>query len=109
MSVLMFLGWAILAIIIMIGAWFVLSSLFEAHGQEAPPVAVTPVPPTAPTVTNVPTPTTPQPNWQFLPQKAYVQPFCPEVGVPPNALPLTAVPQVIPVQPQVQQSVGGFD
>lgn len=107
MSILLFLGWAILAIIIMIGAWFVLSSLFQAHGQEAATV----VPPTAPTVTNQPTPTTPTPNWQFLPQKAYVQPFGPEVGIPPNALPLTSVPQVIPMQPQQvqQQTNSGFD
>ena len=102
MGILLLLGWAILAIIIMIGAWFVLTSL--VHAQEVPPA----VPPTTPTVTNVPTPTTPNPNFQYLPQKAYVQPFAPEVGIPSNAIPLTSVPQVIPMQP-VQQQVGGFD
>ena len=75
-----------------------------AYAQNATPAPVTPTP------TNQPTPTTPTPNFQYLPQKAYVQPFKPEVGIPESAIPLTAVPQVIPqqqVQPS-QQTGSGF-
>ena len=75
-----------------------------AYAQNATPSAVTPTP--VPT----PTPTAPAPNFQYLPQKAYVQPFAPESGVPQNAIPLTAVPQtVLSAQPVQQTTTGGFD
>ena len=75
----------------------------EAYGQNATPKAVTPTP--VPT----PTPTAPNPNFQYLPQKAYVQPFAPESGIPANSIPLTAVPTVVPAPVQQQATTGGFD
>ena len=104
--------WAFLAIIIIIGVWWVLTTILNpAHGQEtttkAPP-AVTPTP------VNTPTPTEPNPNLQYLPQKAYVQAYAPEVGIPTGQQPLQVVPQVVPVQPSqsiqnnLLDSVGGI-
>jgi hypothetical protein len=80
-----------------------------AYGQNVPPPPPqgTPPAPVAPTVTNTPTPTAPNPNLQYLPQKAYVQSFAPEVGLPANSVPLQAVPPV--VAPAYQQQSGGFD
>jgi len=86
-----------------------------AYGQNIPPPSVTPPAPSgtppaavAPTVTNVPTPTAPSPNLQYLPQKSYVQTFAPEQGIPQNGVPLQAVPPVIPPSPYQQQSNGGL-
>jgi hypothetical protein len=75
------------------------------------PPASTGTPPAtvAPTVTNVPTPTAPTPNLQYLPQKSYVQTFAPEQGIPQNGVPLQAVPPVIAPSPYQQQSNNGFD
>lgn len=73
--------------------------IHSAFGQTAPP-AVTPTP------VNTPTPTAPNPNLQYLPQKAYVQAYAPENGIPSNQQPLQVVPQVVPAP--VQQSAG-FD
>ena len=72
-----------------------------AFAQEAPaPVTPTPVP--------TPTPTEPNPNFQYLPQKAAVTVYNPEIGIPANTQPLQVVPQVVPVQNQTA-SVGGLD
>jgi len=86
-----------------------------AYGQNIPPPSGTPPAPSgtppaavAPTVTNVPTPTAPNPNLQYLPQKAYVQSFAPEVGIPQNAAPLQAVSPVVAPSPYQQQSGDGF-
>ena len=79
-----------------------------ASTPPAPPSG-TPPAPVAPTVTNVPTPTAPTPNLQYLPQKAYVQSFAPEQGVPANSIPLQAVPPVVAPSYQQQQSNSGFD
>ena len=78
-------------------------SLFIVFGQTTDPDAekiVTPTP--VPT----PTPTSPEPNIHYLPQKAYVQSYAPENGIPSNGQPLQVVPQTVPVQ---SQAVGGFD
>lgn len=74
----------------------------HAFGQEtkAPP-AVTPTP------VNTPTPTEPNPNLQYLPQKAYVQAYAPEVGLPTGQQPLQVVPQVVPA-PAVQAGTLGI-
>lgn len=68
-QVIAFLLWALLAIIIIIGVWFVLNQILnEAFGQTA--------------TTTVPA--TPAPNPQYLPQKAYIQVFPPDgVAVTP--------------------------
>ncbi len=71
-----------------------------AFGQEtkAPaPITPTPVP--------TPTPTSPNPNLQYLPQKAYVQAYAPENGIPSTSGALQVVPTVVPTPP-VQQSSG---
>jgi len=111
----------ILILIIIIGAavitFFFIPKI--AHGQTVAPPPSTGTPPAStgtppatvsPTVTNTPTPTAPNPNLQYLPQKAYVQSFAPEVGIPPNSVPLQAVPPVVaPSYQQQQQPNSGFD
>jgi|SRR6476619_1396728 len=107
----------VLILIITLGAVLIAFYLLPAHGQTvAPPSGGTPpassgTPPAtvSPTVTNTPTPTAPNPNLQYLPQKAYVQSFAPEVGIPPNSVPLQAVPPVVAPSYQQQQSNSGFD
>ena len=95
---------AFLVVILLIGLvviFFIIAD--KVFAQNSTPAPVTPVP------TIAPTPTQTTPNFQYLPQKAYVQPFAPESGVPQNSQPLTAVPQVVPVQNIPQQNTGGFD
>jgi len=82
-------------------SYSILGFIGIAHAQN-----VTPPPPVQPTVVPTPTPTTPNPQFQYLPQKAYVQSYAPEVGVPSNT-PLTQAPVVV-AGPQ-QQAVGGLD
>ena len=128
-----FLLWCFLAVIIIIGVWWVLTTLLDiaygelwqkeyairnmqplvdlvkqyldhqAYGQEtttskAPPAAV-------PTQSATPIQIQPNPNFEYLPQKAYVQTYKPEIGIPVGQQPLTAVPQVVPVQPQQQNFI----
>ena len=94
--------WALVLIIIIIIVYAVLKLVLnEAFGQEAPaPITPTPVP--------TPTPTSPNPNLQYLPQKAYVQAYAPENGIPSTSGALQVVPQVVPVQNQTA-SIGGLD
>jgi len=106
----------VLILIITLGAVLIAFYLLPAHGQTVappsggtPPASGTPPAPVSPTVTNVPTPTAPNPNLQYLPQKAYVQSFAPEQGVPANSIPLQAVPPVVAPSPYQQQSNSGFD
>jgi len=106
----------VLILIITLGAVLIAFYLLPAHGQTVappsggtPPASGTPPAPVSPTVTNVPTPTAPSPNLQYLPQKAYVQSFAPEQGVPANSIPLQAVPPVVAPSPYQQQSNSGFD
>ena len=77
-------AYACVIILIAFCCWLVIN---HANGQEVVP---TPVP--------VPTPTEPNPNFQYLPQKAAVTVYNPEVGIPANSQPLTVVPQVVPAQ-----------
>lgn len=77
-----------------------------------PPATTTPPPVQAPTVTNTPTPTSPLPNLQYLPQKAYVQSYAPEIGIPTPNVPLQSAPvvQAPAVQaPVTQSSIPGID
>jgi hypothetical protein len=97
MSVILYLLWIILGIIIIIGVWFVFDNI--ANAQTAPP-------PVTPTAVPTPTPTSPNPNLQYLPQKAYVQAYAPENGIPSTSGQLQVVPTVVP---QTQNSLGGFD
>jgi len=80
-----------------------------ASAGTPPASSGTPPATVAPTVTNVPTPTAPTPNLQYLPQKSYVQTFAPEQGIPQNGVPLQAVPPVVAPSPYQQQSNSGFD
>ena len=100
--ILEYLFWIIVCIGIIIIAYLVLDRVLnEAFGQEAPaPITPTPVP--------TPTPTSPNPNLQYLPQKAYVQAYAPENGIPSTSGALQVVPQVVPV-PQQSQGIAGFD
>jgi hypothetical protein len=83
------------------------SIFFTVYGQQA---TKAPEPVITPTPVPTPTPTSPNPNLQYLPQKAYVQSYAPEVGIPSNSIPLQPVPTVIP-QPvaATSQTIGGFD
>ena len=74
-----------------------------AKGQNVSvPKTVVP-PPVSPTIVNTPTPTAPNPNFQYLPQKAYVQAYGPEIGIPSSGGQLQGVPVVQPA-PVVQQT-----
>ena len=101
-----FLLWCFLAVIIIIGVWWVLSTLLDvAYGQKstAPPAVV-------PTPSQTPIQIQPNPNFEYLPQKAYVQTYKPEIGIPVGQQPLTAVPQVQvqPVQSQASNILDQF-
>ena len=98
-----FLLWCFLAVIIIIGVWWVLTTMLDmAYGQKAPPAEV-------PTPSPTPIQIQPNPNFEYLPQKAYVQTYKPEIGIPVGQQGLTAVPQV-QVQPAVQSNtIAGFD
>jgi len=98
-------------------SYSILGSVLTAYGQTVTPPAVSPSTgvPTAPAVTPpavttptpvlTPTPTSPNPNLQYLPQKSYVQTFAPENGIP-SSTPLQAL---APVQaPAPQQQSSGF-
>jgi hypothetical protein len=109
----------IIVIILVAIGWLSLGFNVQfAKGQFAPnntkqtaPAKVVPLPPVVtPTPVPTATPTTPNPNFQYLPQKAYVQSFAPENGITSNAVPLQAIPTIIPAQQQAQPTtVGGLD
>ena len=120
----------ILVVILVAIGWLTLGFNMQfAKGQfppnNAPPVSPStgvpvttppaiPVPaPVSPTIVNTPTPTAPNPNFQYLPQKAYVQAYGPEIGIPTSGGQLQGVPVVTPapvVQQQAQPAqVAGFD
>ena len=90
----------VVIVIVLLIATVIPILLQMAFGQEtkAPP-AVTPTP--VPT----PTPTQPNPNFQYLPQKAAVTVYNPEIGIPTNAQPLQVVPTVVPQQVVPQSNI----
>jgi len=112
MGILGIILWCLLIVIIITAIWFVFTNINnKVFGETAPAPTPTTTPapaPVVPTPVPTPTPTAPNPNLQYLPQKAYVQSYAPEIGLPQNTIPLQAVPTVVPVQQQ-QQGVGGFD
>jgi hypothetical protein len=84
---------------------FIAYSMFGmAYGQN------TSIKPVQPTVT-IPAQTQPNPNLQYLPQKAYVQAFGPEYGLPVSPTPLQSItpPQVQPAPAVQQNTVFGID
>ena len=95
------IGWFVLAAAIVIVVYIVITGLLPVNGQT-PPAPTNPTPPPAqlPTPVPTPTPTQPNPNLQYLPQKAYVQAFAPENGIPANSQPLQVVPQTVPAPVQ---------
>jgi len=102
----------ILVIILVAVGWLTLGFNMQfAKGQTAnTSVAVTPPAPIPPTVVNTPTPTAPNPNFQYLPQKAYVQAYGPEIGLPSSGGLQPAPTVVVPAQQQaVPAANGGFD
>ena len=76
-----------------------------AYGQN-----VTPPKPVQPTVA-IPAQTQPNPNLQYLPQKAYVQAFGPEYGLPASPTPLQSISPIPVQQVAVPQTagIGGLD
>jgi|SRR6185503_8948795 len=102
------LTFLILFAIFTIGGLIVISPImiYSAYGQQKT-TTTTPATTTqtlTPTPVPTPTPTAPNPNFQYLPQKAAVTVYTPEIGVPVNPAQLQSVPQVIPVQQQPVQS-----
>jgi len=104
----------ILVVILVAIGWLSLGFNIQfAKGQNVSvPKTVVP-PPVSPTIVNTPTPTAPNPNFQYLPQKAYVQAYGPEIGIPSSGGILQGVPVVQPA-PVVQQEAqpaqsAGFD
>ena len=85
---------------------FIVYSMFGmayAQNASAPP-------PVQPTI-SIPAQTQPNPNLQYLPQKAYVQAFGPEYGLPSSPTPLQSIAP-IPVQqpvPVQQNAFAGID
>ena len=108
----------ILVVILVAIGWLSLGFNMQFAKGQFPPnntkaVTPTPVPaPVTPTIVNTPTPTAPNPNFQYLPQKAYVQAYGPEIGIPTSGGQLQGVPVIQPA-PVVQQAApaanNGFD
>ena len=107
---------AIIVFILVVIGWLSFGFNIQVAKGQFPPnntkaAAPTPIPPpVAPTIVNTPTPTAPNPNFQYLPQKAYVQAYGPEIGVPSSGGQLQGVPVIQPA-PIVQQPAqpAGFD
>ncbi len=119
--------WFILVLILIIGSAIIYWQVVNAQTVAPPPASdadTTPVPtppankPTPPANTPTPpaivqpsptvaTPTAPNPNFQYLPQKSYVQTFAPEVGIPSS----TSLTPIQPVQtvPATGGGGGGID
>jgi len=95
----------ILVMILVAIGWLTLGfNIKFASGQNV--TAPAPIPPT---VVNTPTPTAPNPNFQYLPQKAYVQAYGPEIGIPSSGGIQAAPTVVVPAQQQAAPANGGFD
>lgn len=113
--------WFILVLILIIGSTIIYWQVVNAQTVAPPPASDTetgPTPPankptpTPPANTPTPpaivqpsptvaTPTAPNPNFQYLPQKSYVQTFAPEVGIPSST-------SLTPIQPvQTVPTTGG--
>jgi len=103
----------ILVMIIIAIGWLSLSfNIKFASGQEDNNVTTPPVKPPAPippTIVPTPTPTAPNPNFQYLPQKAYVQAYGPEIGIPSSGGLQPAPTVVVPAQQAAPAANGGFD
>ena len=103
-----------MVVLVAIG-WLSLGFTMQFAKGQFPPnntkaVAPTPVPaPVSPTIVNTPTPTAPNPNFQYLPQKAYVQAYGPEIGIPTSGGQLQGVPVVQPAPVQQAAQPAGFD
>jgi len=103
----------ILVVILVAIGWLTLGFNMQFAKGQFPPnntkAAVQPPAPIPPTVVNTPTPTAPNPNFQYLPQKAYVQAYGPEIGLPSTGA-LQAAPTVlVPQQQAPAPANGGFD
>jgi hypothetical protein len=103
MTFLQYILWMIIAIGIIAVLWFMFIEGNVYAQSNKTTVAISPP---------NPTPTQPNPNLQYLPQKAFVYSFAPESGVPPatpmQALPVTpTVTPSVPVQQPVAVQSGG--
>ncbi len=93
--------WFVVAIAIIALVLFTFQNGIYAQQNKTPPA---PVPNPVPN----PTPTEPVPNFQYLPQKAAVTVYNPEVGIPPLAQPMQTVPTVVsaPAAPTQSGTLG---
>ena len=112
MNIIVALLTILLCLILIIAIWIVFEYLVKrvAHGQVAYAQTNNVTPALTPMPTTAPTPTTPAPQFQYLPQKSYVQTFAPEQGVP-SPTGSTTNYQALPPPQQAQSSggLGGFD
>ena len=103
----------ILVVILVAIGWLTLGFNMQFAKGQFPPnntkAAVQPPAPIPPTVVNTPTPTAPNPNFQYLPQKAYVQAYGPEIGLPSTGALQPAPTVVVPAQQAAPAANGGFD
>jgi len=112
-SVLIAIIIAIILVMILVAiGWLTLGFNIKFASGQFPPnntkAAVQPPAPIPPTVVNTPTPTAPNPNFQYLPQKAYVQAYGPEIGLPSTGALQPAPTVLVPAQ-QAPAANGGFD
>lgn len=100
MTLLQYILWLVIGIGIVIIVFVSFNGIFAQTPDKtpAPPVQL-------PTPVSTPTPTSPNPNLQYLPQKAYVQAYAPENGIPLNSQPLQIVPQVVPAPVQNNSNI----
>jgi len=105
---------AIIIFVLVLIGWLSFGFNIQVAKGQFPPnntkAVVQPPAPIPPTVVNTPTPTAPNPNFQYLPQKAYVQAYGPEIGLPSTGA-LQAAPTVIVPAQQAAPStgIGGLD
>jgi len=103
----------IVIFILVVVGWLSFGFNIQVAKGQFPPnntkAAVQPPAPIPPTVVNTPTPTAPNPNFQYLPQKAYVQAYGPEIGIPSSGGLQPAPTVVVPAQQAAPAANGGFD
>ena len=107
MSFLLYSLWVILGTILIIGIWIILDMLWQtANAQENVTTAIPNLQISPPS--NIQT--TPNPNLQYLPQKAFIQAFSPEATPTTQSAILGPLPNTV-VQPTgtVQTTSSGID
>ncbi len=99
MTLLQYILWLAIGVGIVVIVFMTFDGIFAQTPPAkagTPPATTVPPPVQLPVPVPQPTPTSPAPNLQYLPQKAYVQAYAPENGIPASNQPLQVVPQTVP-------------